>query len=183
MISRTIILISLILFGVKVLAVKNEYNSKNIELLRTAKQQSPFQRQYNTNYYITTTGSSTGTCSQSVPCGELDYVLETFISLSGGDILINSGDYNLSYSPSYTSVTFSISGMTGSDGGSINVNDFDTYPLIMSVNTASSSLFYIYSAAVSTFKYLRFTFSELSFSSQRIFGSFFFFFFPFLINF
>jgi hypothetical protein len=160
----------LFLFCFNSAVVEQGYGRKDADILIGQKFQPVSQEQSNTNYYITTSGSSSGSsCTQSSPCSNVTSLL-AFIVSSGGDVYIDSGTYNISTGSDYSNVNLSLFGMSGIDGGSVDINDIETYPILVST-CSSTYVFRAYSTCRITAKYIRFYFSEPAYDYQRFFGS------------
>jgi protein-S-isoprenylcysteine O-methyltransferase Ste14 len=122
------------------------------------------------NYYVNISGKGRD-CSITLPC-EFNNGLSKIHEL-GGRLFVDSGKYSLINNFSYMKVSFIISGMTSSSGGSVNGNDMDSYPLIVCIFD-SGYAFFVFMEVSASFLYLRFNLNlaNNSNSTQTIFGSF-----------
>jgi hypothetical protein len=95
----------------------------------------------------------------------VNYVLSSYISSSGGDIYIDSGTFNISSGGNYSYVDLSLFGMTGAQGGSVDSDDIDSYPILVSTGTATH-VFLAYSECTITARYITFYYSEPAYDLQ-----------------
>jgi hypothetical protein len=120
-------------------------------------------------------------------CKTLDYVISTYVNISGAVsvLYIDSGNYTFttftSSSP-YKNISLTVSIYNSQ---SINLADFHTYPIIYPFSTDFTSLyvFYIYSNCSMLFEYIFFFLDDFSDAVVYLFYSFFFsFFYLFFIS-
>jgi hypothetical protein len=110
-----------------------------------------------------------------LPCLSFDYVLFNFVSNPMG-ILLNSGNYNISYY-SFFSRVVSVTGLTKSYNGNVDLNESNTYPVIISNSSEilnSGIVFLLNSSTKMTVENIKLFFSS-SHPNFFFFQSFFFF--------
>jgi hypothetical protein len=125
-------------------------------------------------YYIKKEGAAEGKCDVSSPCNNIDYVLKTYINIKGGDIIIDVGTYAINYTQIYSNIMLNISGMLINNKGSVNENDFNTYPIIQSTNNSSFYVFYFDYDVNFTVYCVTFSFSDSSYNYQNFICSLFY---------
>jgi hypothetical protein len=138
---------------------------------------------YSEEFYLKPTGINSTSCNTyQAACGTIDYIMQTCINSSNRNsiVYIDSGSYIYNIVAAENSAANAFSNLSFNFTpyilSTFNVNDFNTYPVIIS-NVGSSNTyyfgFYFYANVSASFQYLKFFIGSNSYANRYLFGSFF----------